>query len=267
MKINQFAIIASFLLIIGAVGAMGSMQQEDPPLRETCGESVYGTKSDSSNAGQPPKARVSLMPGERRVTPGQTEVLLVCVTNPKENTEPIEPMVIFYTDLNKPNKIYVIGRNVPFRTKNHVGEFSLQQPKSGVKGEKEGKGKDMVAGEIEPGEVVQYTIIASDIEERGKHRIRVRVEVPVFPNRSLRYLNYERASYVNVVCAPSCAIATGIESITQLWKKYGDTIIAVFVAILTIISLIITIVGPEKVRRKLLNGANSEKGDGPSNNN
>lgn len=246
MKARTYWPILMIVFLVGITGIVLAEPGPEPPLKETCGESVYGESGGTSV--RQLKVKISITPKERQVIPGQTDIFLVCISNPKTNNKTVNPLITFIINTSKKNRAYVIGRHFAIPTDNHVGELPFNEPKEN------GRGRDVAPGEISPGETIQYTVITTRIRETRVHEISVAVEVPIFPNNKLQYLHYEKNSYLTVNCPFSCTVSKVADAIISFLKEYGGIIII----ILTALTLLVMIIGPERIRSTISDLTNGD---------
>lgn len=241
------AVVPIILLLLfstaGSAQTPLAVQQPDPPLRETCGESIY-TDSQSSNTARL-KVKISITPPQRQLTINQTDVLLVCITNPIDNNRTINPVISFRINASDDGEVYIIGRHYGIATKNHVGQLPLNEPK------KTGKGRAVAPGEIAPGEVLQYTIIATEFEKKARYGMNVRVDVPIFPNGTYRKTSFHKQSYPTTTCPPSYAISTTTDTIMHFLRGWGKLLITLATLLLTALMLAVMVLRTERIRTKL----------------
>ncbi|WP_128478787.1 hypothetical protein [Halorussus pelagicus] len=235
------------LLVVAALGTTGTASatpEIGSETDETCGESVTGVASSPSKQGVP-ILQLSIAPQERQVVRGESELFVICIANPAQHDQAMRNVIVYIEhDGSEEDNMSAIGPSLLIPTDNRIGMKPLDSSWDG--GKRWGHG--FALEEIEPGEVVQYTVVVSDVPETGKREIITEVDYDFSIAGNTSNHTVSEIAQLRVECPPSCALDAGIVAGEEFLRKYLELILLVLGTLFTILGVIIALVGPRKVR-------------------
>lgn len=233
---NRKAAVVVIVLVSVAVTVPFLLSDGVPdsrPLPGSCDAPVSEPEIEGPTGDLPPTLAFDVVPQTRQIEPNQTAVFLVCVANPRENNRTVNPILTFWHSGSSRNAIHVVGRDVAsIPTGDHVGILPLD-----VRFD-DGRGRYVAGEPLDPGEVTQYTIVASNLSETGQYVIRAKAG-------EYRYFGTNEIE-LNVVCSPSCTIAAAIGTVERFLAEYGTFIVAVLGTAFTILAVLIQLYGRKR---------------------
>lgn len=227
-----------FVLAVAVAGAVGFGTLAELPdtrsLPETCDAPFSAPRIGEPRPGQPPTLAIDVVPQTRQVNQNRTAVFHVCIGNPKENNQSVDPIVALWHSGEETDRMYIVGPDVSLiPTDNHVGKLPMDVPING------GMGRYIYGGTLEPGEITQYTIVASNLTETGRYDVQAEpLDLPDIGHNE---------GTLTVACSLSCAIAVGIEAVERFLDEYGMLILGILGTSFTILGVLVSLYGSETV--------------------
>lgn len=249
MKSKGFAWAVTALLVVAILGTGGTVDttpEIGSNTDRTCGQSLARDDGDSSLGRELPVLRISIAPKERRVTRGDSDIFLVCIANPPKYNQTVSGVmtIIRHNGVTEDN-MSAVGPSLTIPTKNHVGLQPIDTPWT------VGEGHGFAVKSIEPGEVVQYTIVVSDLPQTGERNLITEVDYHYSVAGERKNHTVKRMAQLNVVCPPSCALSAGVSVVKEILWKHPELLLLIVGTVFTILGVLIALIGPQKVRKML----------------
>lgn len=235
MQRSTVLILVSLVVIAGAAVFLTVAELSDNRhLPDSCNAPFSEPDIGDPPSEVPPPIAIDIIPKTSQVGQNRTTMFLVCIANPEENNQSVDPIIGLWHSGEKEDMMHAIGKDESvISTDNHVGTLPMDVQRN------DRMGRYVYAGVLEPGEVVHYTIIGSNLSDTSSYTINA--EAGRYPQIGQNEIS------LNVTCPPSCAIVVGIEAVEGFLDEYGMAILAILGTIFTILGVLVAIYDSETI--------------------